>query len=206
MLSSIAQVFLGRQPIVDRYRQVIAYELLFRPMPETMAQATDNALATDSVIRLAFNPSHSANIVGACRAFINVGARTLFSTAIEALSPARVVVELLESIRVDDNVLHRCRELKAKGYVLALDDFTELREDYEPLLDIVDIVKVDIPMLSAVSLAQLVQRLRRWSVQLLAEKVETRDRAAECQALGFDFFQGFFFGRPKVLTLWDMVP
>lgn len=201
MSSLIAQGCLAKQPIFDRQGKRIAHELLFRSKSGTEASVTDNVVATNSVIRYAFNSSHSASIVGACRAFINVGARTLFSSAIETLSQARVVIELLETIWVDDHVIQRCLDLKAKGYLLALDDFTVLRKEYQPLLDIVDIVKIDIAQLGPAHLAHLVRRLRRWSVRLLAEKVETRDRAAECRALGFELFQGYFYDRPKILTV-----
>jgi EAL domain-containing protein (putative c-di-GMP-specific phosphodiesterase class I) len=37
-------------------------------------------------------------------------------------------------------------------------------------------------------------------VRLLAEKVESRERARLCLAIGIDLFQGYLYGRPAVLA------
>ncbi|KON80195.1 EAL domain-containing protein [Azoarcus sp. PA01] len=50
------------------------------------------------------------------------------------------------------------------------------------------------------TLELLVQRLRLCRPRLLAEKVDTPERARRCLALGFDLYQGVFFGRPTALA------
>ena len=102
-------------------------------------------------------------------------------------------------IHIDDRIVGRCRELKRKGYRLALDDYTRYEAAHEPLLELVDIVKVDILALDPASLADVVRLLRPWRCRLLAEKVESLKRARDCLALGFDLFQGFYFGGPAIL-------
>lgn len=194
-------VFLGRQPIHDRRLHVVAYELLFRAGVEPVARVDDDTLATAQVIRQAFREAGIRTVVGDCFAFLNVDAPTLLSPAIEALPPECVVIELLETIAVDAQVVQRCHDLKARGYRLALDDFTRYEERYEPLLEVVDIVKVDVLRLDRIYLARLVARLRPWSLQLLAEKVETRQDVRTCLDLGFSLFQGFYFGRPAMLAV-----
>ncbi len=103
---------------------------------------------------------------------------------------------------ISEKLVQRCRALKAKGYCLALDDVVRLRESYNPLVEVVDIVKVDVLGLDLASLPKLVQRLKLWSVKLLAEKVDTAARARQCLAMGFDLFRGFFYGRPVVVGAW----
>lgn len=44
----------------------------------------------------------------------------------------RVVLEMLESIEIDDEVLGACRRLKQMGYLLALGDFLD-RPEWKPL-------------------------------------------------------------------------
>jgi EAL and modified HD-GYP domain-containing signal transduction protein len=61
-------------------------------------------------------------------------------------------------------------------------------------------VKIDILQLDDQSLAELVQRLRLFPARLLAEKVDTLERARRCMKLGFELFQGFFFGRPAIIA------
>ncbi len=71
---------------------------------------------------------------------------------------------------------------------------------FEPLLEFVDLVKTDLVHLDAPSLARLVQQLRAWPARLPAEKVDTAATLKQCVELGIDWFQGFFCGRPVVLT------
>ena len=193
-------VFLGRQPVVDREGNVVAFELLFRSSPECgCACISDDGLATAGVVTRAFRQVGIRTVVGDAKALVNVCAETLMSRMIETLPAERIVFELLEGVHIEDRLVRRCRTLKARGYRFALDDFSHSREVYDPLLEIVDVVKIDILRLGPASLAKLVAKLRSWPALLLAEKVESPERARECRALGFDLFQGFHFGRPVVL-------
>lgn len=200
MRTHASDATLGRQPILDRHGQVVAYELLFRASTEDVdARISDDAVATASVVACAFEKRGICTVVGKAQAFVNVDAAWLDGSAVERIHHDDVVLEILETVDVDAQILRRCRNLKDKGYRLALDDFTHDSTRHEPLLDIVDIVKVDVLQSDTASLPGLVQRLKRWPVQLLAEKVDTLERARQCVALGFDLYQGFFFGRPLVL-------
>jgi EAL and modified HD-GYP domain-containing signal transduction protein len=196
-----ADVFLGRQPILDRRQRVIAYELLYRDGRGNAAQVGDDALATARVIAHLFQDFGINSVLGRCEGFINVDAETLMSRGIESLPKARVVLELLETVQVDKHIVRRCRELKQQGFRLALDDFSAYDKCYEPLLEMVDIVKIDLLEIDHAALANLVRRLRLYPARLLAEKVESWEMARRCLTLGFNFFQGFLFGRPTVLAL-----
>lgn len=199
MQNKATEVYLGRQAVLDRGGRIVGYELLFRSGPGDEARVDDHSAATAEVIAHAFQAFGIHAVVGDAQAFINVDGPTLMSGAVEALPPERVVIELLETISIDRDIVRRCRELKAKGYRLALDDFVACSEQYEPLLATVEIVKIDILMLSDSALAPLVKRLRKWPPRLLAEKVDTPQRAGQCRRLGFNLFQGFFFSRPVTL-------
>ncbi|EKE17461.1 MAG: hypothetical protein ACD_10C00443G0001 [uncultured bacterium] len=128
--------------------------------------------------------------------FINVDAELLFSTRIESLPSHRVVLELLETIKIDEHIVARCADLKRRGFHFALDDFYDCRDEYMPLLRIADIIKVDLPQLDDEHLDSLIKELRHFPVQLLAEKVDSSQRAQRCQDLQFDFYQGYFFDPP----------
>ena len=191
--------FLGRQPIVDRSRHLVAYELLYRAGRTATAEVRDDASATAEVMRQAFRRIGIDTVLGECAGFVNVDAEMLFSRRIDALPRQQVVIELLETVEIDERIVSRCRELKRRGFRLALDDFCACSERYEPLLEFADIVKIDVPQLDHAALAALVLRLKLYPGRLLAEKVETWERARECLALGFDLFQGFVFARPSIL-------
>lgn len=194
-------VFVGRQPILDREHHVVAYELLFRAAATaTEARIADDGLATARLITRAFCDLGIRTVVGKAQAFVNLDAESLMSAAIETLPREQVVLELLETVEADDRILRRCRALQAKGYRFALDDFYRYSKACDPLLEIADIVKIDVLMLDPQSLSELVRCLKPWRSILLAEKVESRQCARQCLALGFQFFQGFFFARPAVVA------
>lgn len=192
-------VYLGRQPILDRQQNVVAYELLFRSGLTSEAGVTDDTRATAQVMN-ALHKIGIRTVLGKATGFVNVDAATLMSKTVESFPKELVVIELLESIDIDASVVHRCRELKGKGYRLALDDVSRFEDGYPALLPFIDVVKIDVLMLDQGALAELVRQLRLSRVKLLAEKVETRDRVNQCLGLGFRLFQGFFFGHPAVLA------
>jgi c-di-GMP-related signal transduction protein len=201
MKNRAPEIFVARQPVLDRERNLVAYELLFRSAEgsnEAPSAVAENATA--GLVRRAFGDLGIDTVVGGAKAFINVDAVSLMSDLIERLPADRVVIELLETIHVDRSIVRRCRDLKSKGYRLALDDFTRYGPEYEPLLDLVDIVKVDVLSLDQASLSELVALLKPWRRTLLAEKVESLQHARECLAIGFELFQGYYFGRPALVA------
>lgn len=192
-------VFLGRQPILDRNQRIVAYELLFRSANTASASVSNDMQATASVIHHAFSEMGVQTVLGTQLGFINISTDMLLSDLVELLPREQVVLELLETISITEAVIERCRELKQQGFTLALDDFV-FDESYRPLLELADIVKVDLLLHTQDELRSAVTQLKQWPVKLLAEKVDSAEQAAYCQALGFDLFQGYYFARPSVLS------
>jgi EAL and modified HD-GYP domain-containing signal transduction protein len=56
------------------------------------------------------------------------------------------------------------------------------------------------------SLTEVVAQLKNYPVKLLAEKVETREEFEFCYSLGFEYFQGYFFAKPSVVTAKSLSP
>ena len=194
------EIFLGRQPILDRDQRVVAFELLFRSGRTQAAGVTDDMQATASVIQHAFSEMGAQAVLGHHLGFINVNAEMLLSDLVEILPREQVVLELLETVTVTDAVVERCRALKQMGYRIALDDFV-FDESYRPLLALADIVKIDLMQHTDDALRALVGQLRQWPVKLLAEKIDSHEQADFCRALGFELFQGYYFAKPAVLSV-----
>lgn len=198
----LQDIFIGRQPILDRNQHIVAYELLFRDGGSNDANVHDDMSASAHVIIHAFGESGESGIndvLGDKKAFINVNAELLLSDMIELLPRDKVVIELLETIQVNEQIISRCLELKAMGFKLALDDFNGSPR-FEPLYPIIEVVKLDLLQIPQHDLAGHVQHLRRWPLQLLAEKVEFIEQAKQCLDLGFDLFQGYYYARPVILS------
>ncbi len=194
------QLFLGRQPILDRNQKLVAYELLFRSGTHNAAQITDGVTATATVIANAFTELGVADALEHCRGFINVDTDFLFSDMLELLPCQSVVLEILETVPPTADVVARCRELKAHGFTLALDDVIQIGPEYRELLELVEIVKVDLQPLKPDALAALTAQLKPLNKQLLAEKVDSREQMEHCLKLGYQLFQGYYFAKPTVIV------
>jgi EAL and modified HD-GYP domain-containing signal transduction protein len=194
------ELFLGRQPILDRSQSIAAYELLFRSGHLEGATFEDDVFASTTVINHAFTELGVEAVLGKHPGFINLSAALLMSDVIELLPRGKVVLEILETVKVSSALITRCTELKARGYVLALDDFVGHEREFTPLLDVVDIVKVDVHRLTPEALESVTKRLQEVNRRLLAEKIDSREQADRCRELGYELFQGYYFARPSVLT------
>ncbi|MHB1359521.1 MAG: EAL and HDOD domain-containing protein [Rhodocyclaceae bacterium] len=195
------EIFIGRQPILDRDEQLVAYELLFRSGGKhNGASIADNLGATASVINHAFAELGIEQALGPYKGFINCDESLLLSDMIEILPADKIVLEVLESVEVTPQIIERCIELKARGFTLALDDFVHFEDQWQPLLGLVEIVKVDLMALSQEQLGTVTTALQRWPLTLLAEKVESREQVEHCRQLGYHLFQGYYFAKPAIIA------
>jgi c-di-GMP-related signal transduction protein len=197
--------FLGRQPILDSRQEIIGYELLFRDTEINRSEYMSQNQASMSVIASAMAGFGFREVMGDKLGFINVTEEVLLSDMVEILPREQTILELLESASLNEVVQHRAGELKAKGFRIALDDHVYSPE-HENLYLLVDIIKVDILSTPPEELRKLAIGLSRYPVRLLAECVETLEQFHECQALGFELFQGYFFARPVVLNRKGITP
>lgn len=196
-------LFLARQPIFDRNRDVIAYELLFRsnsggPVPDSQYEK-----AALDVIRDIFFVFGLEHLTGGKKAFINLSRRALVEEQVTIFPPGDIVVEILENIEPDDEVIAACSKLKQAGYALALDDFV-YRPEMDPLIRLADYIKVDFKQTTGGQRGEVVRRFGGDNIKLLAEKVETHEEFHEALAYGYLFFQGYFICEPELVSRKDI--
>ncbi|WP_430462275.1 EAL and HDOD domain-containing protein [Thalassolituus sp. LLYu03] len=187
---------LARQPILDTHQTVVGYELLCRPAPEDTLtwQVSHGDRATSEVMISAFNDLGIDEVTGGLPAFVNFTEHWLQNPPI--LPATNLVAEVLEHIHPTDANLKALRTLRKLGYRIALDDY-QGEIIHEPLLPLVDIIKVDIRRLGNLdSLPGLISRYQRDGLTWLAEKVETQEEFKICRDAGCELFQGYFFSRP----------
>jgi len=194
------EIFIGRQPILDRNQSLFAYELLFRSSRQNFAQVSDDTAATATVLSHAFTELGLEAALGPYLGFVNLDARMLMSDVLEMLPRDKFVLEVLETVELTPLVIARCRALKDLGFTLALDDFVTLEEQHKPLLELADIVKVELMGMSEADLENTVKALRHWPVKLLAEKVDSEAQVKRCSELGFALFQGYYFAKPTIIA------
>ena len=190
--------FLARQAIFDRGQKVYGYELLFRSSGNNVFDGSEASLATSQVIANSVFSIGLDQLLGGRRAFINFGRNLLVGNWTTMLPKQSVVIEVLETVEPDSEVLEACRNLRAQGYLVALDDFV-CDPRFDPLTELADIIKVDIRISSRAEQREMIAKYGSRGIKMLAEKVETHEEFEWSRKAGYDYFQGYFFAKPVIM-------
>ena len=196
--------YLARQPILDRDGKIFAYELLFRDSPTSdSAVIASDVLATAQVLENVLNNIGLPKLIGDHKAFVNCSREMLLDNLFGLLNPRCFVLEILEDVEVDDALVKAVAHYKARGFEIALDDFI-FNDDFlkrcAPLYPYVSYVKMDLVDNSEEDLIKAAAFFKAKNIKILAEKVETKATFKKCLACGYDYFQGFFFAKPELVT------
>lgn len=190
-------IYLGRQPILNRDKKTVAYELLYRSGPENAFPAIDSTAATTKLLHHLFTTLGLKEISHNKKVFINFN-KELLTSELPELGYKNVVIEVLEDVVVDPVLIEACKNLNRKGFTLALDDFV-MSEEISPLLSLASIIKFDWMATPREQITDICSRLKRYNHVLLAEKIETEDDFNQALDMGFQLFQGYFFSKPKII-------
>ncbi len=125
------------------------------------------------------------------------------------IDPTRVTFEILESVVVDQNfktISEQIKDLKDMGFNIAIDDFGIENSNFNRLLEMnADIIKVDGAFVSelknnekmAMIVKAIVSLAKSLEIQTVAEFVKDEYTYETVKALGIDYAQGYFIGKPQ---------
>lgn len=190
------QLGLSRQPIFDRNLNVVAYELLYQSQNGNKVEKFLNGdqEACDVLINN-FTSIYDSGSLKSLPAFLNVTEGFIKTESLPSLSRHNLVIEIQNDQSVTEELLASLRKYADAGYRIVLDDFT-YHSDYNELLEIAHVVKIDISKYSQSEVSSQLQNIQRFKVTALAEKVENYAAYDRCHQLGFRLFQGNFLSQP----------
>lgn len=193
-------IFVARQPIFNRENKIVAYELLYRNSLENFFDpSVSSSKATSILIANSYINIGMENLVEDKIAFINFDEVLINNEVPTMLDSSKVVIEVLETVTPDREVISNLIYLKKQGYLLALDDFTP---DYKYMktVGLYDILKVDFMESGLDGAKKIIERYKSESRGFLAEKIETRYEYNKALEMGYDYFQGYYFSKPQVVS------
>jgi EAL and modified HD-GYP domain-containing signal transduction protein len=195
------QVYIARQPILDRQLKIMGYELLFRHSAEAgSANVVDDFHAGTNVLINTLCHVGTEWLLGDKLAFINVSNPMLESDLLELLPAKRVVLEILRETEITPPLFERMETMRGRGFRFAL-EFDANRPDIGKLMGFVDFIKIDLRMVGLDKVAAFAPKLAdKYPDKLVAEKVETKADFAKCKDLGFKYFQGYHFAKPETFA------
>lgn len=188
--------FVARQAIFDQLGEVHGYEILYRPGSQNRFSGYSD-VATRRVLGNYLLYGLGALTEG-CLSFVNCSREALVGGWVSLLPSATTVVELVETVKADDEVVDACCSLKRMGYRIALDDF-QFSTEMQPLVELADYVKIDFRLPKSVRRNTL-RQLENSGAKLVAEKVETEDELRAAFDESFELFQGYFLEAPRVYS------
>lgn len=195
------EIFVGRQPILDAKGDLFSFELLYRDSNRNAFPDVNPEVATIGVIVNTYLAPGFEELAAKKR-FINFSPSLLASDIFDTLDPDRIVIEILEDVKVTHALLAKLEKLKGMGFQIALDDFILKKQYivYPTLFQFIDYIKVDF-LATDEAQRSAIEALKVMypHIILLAEKVETREQFEAAKLLGYELFQGYFFAKPDIV-------
>lgn len=195
------QIFLGKQPIIDRDNTVVGYELFFRAAETDRADIKRPKAATADVVCKSFAELGLAHALGSQYAFINVDEDFLCDDDAVKLLPKETVLLEIDAAAADlPYLIERCRLLHDYGFQFSVSGLDNASAPIETLLSLASYVKVDIREKSEADLQSILEPLAQRSIGRIASHVESMQAQELCKRVGFHYFQGYFFARPILVS------
>lgn len=191
-------IFVARQPVFDRNKNIWGYELLFRKCAmDPCADILDPDAATSSIIADGFVIG-SKGVGAEKKICINFSVKTLLEMTALALPPDVVCLEFpasdAESVPWETlSLLHQ------KGYRMVLDDYQGQDLDSR-LFELVELIKISFSQTDPRLIMRIRSKLKAHKDKLAAMKLEDWTAFEGAKALGFQYFQGHFFSQPELVS------
>ena len=198
--------YAARQPILDKEKKLVGYELLFRDGVDNVFPDIDGDEATSRLIEGSQFNFGLEDLTDNKPAYINFTLETLQKGYPLLLGKEQVVVEILETIQPGKRLLALVKDLKERGYTLALDDYIH-QPVWRHFYPYIDMIKIDFLTCDQESIEAVIEAIKPHPhIKLLAEKVETYEKYQLALEMGFSYFQGFFFSKPEMVQSKTLPP
>jgi len=202
-----------RQPVFTKGLNIYGYDLLFHDgcqedKTPTEIDAPVNDRYSSRTIIHGFYDLGIARVTNNKRGFVRFTEKLLLDMVATILPFHILVVELANTIIFTPEVVTACRRLRNKGYLIALDGFKPWEDDLTPLLDTVDIIKIEFDRKNQDKVREFALELKKShpNTQLLAKKLENPSEFEMAKKCAFTLFQGNFFSKPAVVKNKSILP
>lgn len=207
MIEVVKTKFVARQAILDRNENVFAYELLYRNsndnfFPNNVSDDTATAeLFFDSL--LFYGIEHLGNHK---KLFINLSVSSIKSGLPKLIDPNNVVLEIIERVKMPDELLSFILKLMKSHYIFALDDY-DSDPKWDNLLQKVHYIKLEVDKDLKKTLKQVISLKEQFpSKKIIVERIEDHKSFELIREAGADLFQGYYFTKPKLLNFQNINP
>ncbi|MBQ6206141.1 MAG: hypothetical protein IJK52_03570, partial [Oscillospiraceae bacterium] len=133
--------YLAYQPIFNQRREVVGYELFYRDGSQNAAHVTDNDKATKKVVSEAVSLFRLNRMTDAFLA-INFTRNLILDDFALKLEPKKMILQLKSNVMIDDEMEEKLRDLRERGYFIALKNYLG-EQRLRPHLSLFDVIRVN---------------------------------------------------------------
>ena len=185
------QGFIGRSPVYDRRLELFAYQL----HPCSPSQERGNEIMLQ-LLQQTWEKTRLAQLTGGKTGFISLPGTLLENLSDLSLPQDRLIV-CASWQALNEPAINSIKALAGKGYLIAI-DFEHYDPDWADQLDFIQICSV-----GSIDTVREIQPhigpLHDRGLKLLFHHVESQDQYDTAFDAGFDYFQGHFFERPRLI-------
>lgn len=176
-----------RQPILDREKKVVAYEVLYQMDGEVSNDQRDARAA--NAIHDFFMELDQEHFLGYKDAFLTFTPNLLIEQIPCVFSSGKLIIQVGDSALVNPMAKKEIYHYKDLGYRIALIGF-EFSPRFLGVLDVVDIIKIDFTNPENPLIPNVVNIARQFNKKVVAYNVNSDKAADKALSLRVDYFQG----------------
>ncbi|MGH8113143.1 MAG: EAL and HDOD domain-containing protein [Rhodanobacteraceae bacterium] len=184
---------LSYRPVYARSKSVAAYDIL---LGGHGGDSLAIAQLASRVVLGAYADIYQNGRMETVPNFLRVTPATFRATQAASLPKDQYILEIDAAGDAPPGLLERTRALSQSGYRLALAGYRPGEDGLIPLLDLVQVVRLDLRRLGMAAVADAARRLRFQPVKLLVDGVDDVDQFYGCADLEVAYFQGDFLNQP----------
>ncbi len=191
-----SNLYIARQPILDKYNNIFAYELLYRDSQKS-SNIKNERHATVTVLSNVVNKFGVKNLLGNHKAFIKTDKKFLTHEVIFYIPKEHFIFALQTNMEFTEILEQKIIELYNMGYIFAINDVVltkEILDNFSNVLKYISYVKIDIN-----TPRENLEILKDYNIKKIFVKVETHEMYKRAIEYDCDYVQGYFFSKPRIL-------
>ena len=189
--------YIVRQPILDKSRSVVAYEILYKEDVSSLYMRNDASANVASAIEQFLTNMDGEKFLGGKTAFFTFTPNLLMKNIPKMFPSNKMVIQIDDTTIVHPVAQKIIYRFKKQGYRVAVKGFT-FSPRYFGILDVVDIIKADFSVDTS-SLENITRVAHSFSKEIAAYNINTPEALERAQALECDYFQGTYVAEQKKL-------
>lgn len=202
----VMEVFVAKQPVYNIKEEIVGYELLYRKDSTNVFPIIDGDQATSELIINSYLNIGLGKLTKGKRYCIHFTENLLEQRLPTFFDPETLVVKLARNVKVSDKIITICKELKDLGYTIVIHEeiFQSEYPGFNEILPYIDMMEVDLKIGKQEYLELIEEMATNYHIQLLAEKIETKEDFEKAKKRGYHLFQGYYFSKPIMESTYEI--